>query len=107
MLLNVANTANVGRASHSAPEVATGVYGEPADVYSMGICIFEIMQLNSVPSLERFNSASLDSLPPSAVFIKPLLIRCLSQDPTQRPSAKEVAFIFFFFFFHDILQTLF
>src|SRR5262249_20331782 len=91
-------TQSVGTVYYMAPEISTGNYGKPIDVYAAGIILYEMLtgkvpfpgdsaaevlmkHLTSPPDLSR--------VPPEYV---PVLARALSKDPAQRfPSMAELA----------------
>lgn len=87
----------MGTPGYVAPERFEGVEGPAADVYALGILLFELV------TARRFGNASgnprrhdalvgmaLDGLPPEAVALRPLMTRMLACEPEARPLAGEV-----------------
>ena len=77
-------------------------YGVKADIYSLGIVIFEMYhpkfstymersetlnQLISGKPGERFPAVFIESAPKN---VEDLIVWCLERDPTKRPSAQEL-----------------
>ena len=88
-----------GTPAYLAPEVARGEQpGEASDVFSLGATIYTAIEGESVfgPSdnsfglLYRAASGQLRD-PENAGELTPLLMRLLSQDPRDRPTAQEAA----------------
>jgi len=82
----VFNTVNSGTPLWMAPEVKRGQYSFPADVYSLGLVLFELFE-RQLPNYDQMRQMVV--LPPnfqSASVVMP----CLSQIPEQRPSASQV-----------------
>lgn len=90
-----------GTPDYLAPEVSTGHYGSPADIYSLGVICYEMLSGKSVKSthLERLQEAhdfydmkrKTRSMPSDWEDLFPLLLSCLSTDPSQRPTALDIA----------------
>ena len=88
-----------GTPAYLAPEVARGEHpGEASDVFSLGATIYTAIEGESVfgPSDNSFGliyRAASGQLrdPKNAGELTPLLLRLLSQDPEDRPSAQEAA----------------
>lgn len=107
---NVANAAmmtrGVGTVRYMAPEVITsGSYGFPADVYSFGVLLHEILSGEMPYGAQRLNNgalavAILEGQRPSFAVLPPesgegtglrkLLEDCFSGEPSRRASAAEL-----------------
>lgn len=89
----------VGTPIYRAPEVTRGdFYGKAADVYSLGVLIWEIMAL-STPFEWRINFAYSDSFTVEKVPVCPCwpqpvqdLVRdCVAVEPKHRPATKHIS----------------
>ncbi|CAI2164506.1 8272_t:CDS:10 [Funneliformis geosporum] len=89
-----------------APEVLRGKpYTQAADIYSFGICLYEIVQaIEPYPGFKHDLFLSFKicrglrptflnnfKVPP---LVKQLIDRCLKEDPSERPTANELTDIF-------------
>jgi hypothetical protein len=91
-------TQSVGTVYYMAPEISTGNYGKPIDVYAAGIILYEMLtgkvpfpgdSAAEVLMKHLTSSPDLSRVPPEYV---PVLARALSKDPAQRfPSMVELA----------------
>lgn len=114
---NPCTTGSVGTLSFKAPEVFQGQYGLPADVFSFGVCMWELLAGTSRAALmrklygqleqsqtENQQYSSLEAFLQSEVAKRPLKLSqqwgrevqelvtaCTQSTPEQRPSMKEVA----------------
>mmetsp|Transcript_8005 Transcript_8005/g.8836 ORF Transcript_8005/g.8836 Transcript_8005/m.8836 type:complete len:582 (+) Transcript_8005:61-1806(+) len=77
------HTMNVGSPLWMAPEVRTREYGFPADVYSMGLVIYEIL----VGKLPRWNRVKKKAEVPTHFLGSEILLPTLHHDPEDRPSS--------------------
>lgn len=53
-------TSSVGTPAYQAPEVRTGRYGKPADIYSLGLIIWEVLQLHTKMSTAQRRSTFME-----------------------------------------------
>ncbi|MCB9779447.1 MAG: serine/threonine-protein kinase [Alphaproteobacteria bacterium] len=72
-----------GTPGYTAPELVTGMYHRPADIYSLGVTGIELLTGRKEPA------ALLGALGPTALH--QLLRQMVSPDWTQRPSMSEVS----------------
>lgn len=88
-----------GTPSYIEPEIwRCGNYSEAGDVYAFSIVVFEIMTLSQAfQGMNVFNLMAaiiLRRRPTFDVFVpdsyKWLINRCLSQEPTERPTFSEI-----------------
>jgi len=85
----VFNTVNSGTPLWMAPEVKRGQYSYPADVYSLGLVLFELFE-KQLPTYDQFRQTV--ALPPnfqSASVVMP----CLHLVPEQRPQCSQVVHV--------------
>ncbi|MEV6694223.1 protein kinase [Micromonospora sp. NPDC051196] len=94
--------ATFGTPAYVAPERLDGAPSQPAtDVYSLGVLLYETLT-GRVPypaeTWEELSLALADSSPPSLSEVPGLppavaqiCLRCLSRDPADRPTARQVA----------------
>jgi len=80
------NTANAGTPLWMAPEVRAGMYNFPADIYSLGLVLFELFE-HRLPDWDRANSCVV--LPQNYISL-PIVTRCLQTLPEHRPTAHQV-----------------
>lgn len=83
--LEVFNTANAGTPLWMAPEVKAGCYGFPADVYSTGLVIFEILEQKLPPWDKLLDRVSL----PEKYDYQPVISPLISHSDKERLTAKE------------------
>jgi mitogen-activated protein kinase kinase kinase 1 len=104
----------VGTPAFVAPEVLNSLnereYGKPADVYSLGICIYEMLTLQrpfiDVPMLSLASMVIAGArpelpatLPADTKPIVAVFLQCTEVDPDDRPSLYDVKKSLFFDFF--------
>lgn len=82
------NTANAGTPLWMAPEVKSGAYGLPADIYSFGLVLFEIF---SGVLLPYWNPSTQHLTLPYVFNSSPLVLPCINRDPSLRPSSLQVS----------------
>jgi len=83
------NTLNSGTPLWMAPEVKCGQYNFSADVYSLGLVLFELFE-KQLPTFNQYTQSVV--LPPnyqSASIIRP----CIYPIPEQRPPAAKVVIV--------------
>ncbi|HET6213165.1 MAG TPA: serine/threonine-protein kinase [Micromonosporaceae bacterium] len=91
-----------GTPTYVAPERLDGVPARPAsDVYSLGVLLFEMLAGHPPYRAETWDdlvraagqtrAPRLDRVPGLPRGIAGLCVRCLARDPTQRPTAYQVA----------------
>ena len=89
-----------GSPAYMAPEVFMGQYDEKCDVYSFGMCLWEMLTQERVfadiPQLEKLMFAVVEEgrrpqIPPNCpTSLRNLITSCWDADPTKRPSFKEI-----------------
>jgi len=88
--LCVFNTANAGTPLWMAPEVKAGVYGFPADVYSTGLVLYEILE-EKLPQFDK----SLDRIIlPESYYFKKVVYPLICPIPTERKTATDAIEVF-------------
>lgn len=90
----VEHTGEVGTVVYTAPEIINNeLYGEPADVFSVGVVLLELLQSKTFTAMKhkeaetQINEA-LQQLPVNAPFAS-LVRSMLSIDPSRRPTARQ------------------
>jgi len=83
----VMNTANVGSPLWMAPEVRMGNYGFPADVYSLGLILYEIFS----GKLPQFNPTTMTTTLPAQFSYSKLILPCIDKEPQKRPTSMQVS----------------
>lgn len=87
-------TKGCGSPLYMAPEVQTGNYTEKADVYSLGVTVYEMMNLHTFPppGLNILNLAQLkfDKNTNYSKELNDLVLSMVGKDPTQRPTMADV-----------------
>jgi serine/threonine protein kinase len=83
--IEVFNTANAGTPLWMAPEVKAGFYSFPADVYSMGLVLYEILELKLPPWDKSLDHIIFPEKYQFQQIIEPLI----RNDSSQRLSAKD------------------
>lgn len=88
------HTAGAGTPTYTAPEIANGEegYGLKADVWSMGVVLYEMFTGSALPVYKDKRAFSLLEQAKEKMSNKPipaLIKRMLEVDPEIRPSAKE------------------
>ena len=84
----ILNTANSGTPLWMAPEVKLGHYDYSADIYSLGLVIYELLE-NKLPQYDQIRGTVVI---PREYDSKDIVGPCLSPDPRQRPKASEVVY---------------
>jgi len=85
---NLMNTANAGTPLWMAPEVKFGQYGFPADIYSLGLVLFEMFQ---GPLITYWNPQNQTLRLPVIFKASSLVLPCVNVIPTSRPTAMQVS----------------
>jgi len=80
------NTANAGTPLWMAPEVRGGLYNFSADIFSLGLVLFELFE-NRLPDWDRTNSCVVL---PQVYNSLPIVARCLQKSSEHRPTAHDV-----------------
>eukprot|EP01130_Rhizamoeba_saxonica_P016503 TRINITY_DN7643_c0_g1_i1.p1 TRINITY_DN7643_c0_g1~~TRINITY_DN7643_c0_g1_i1.p1 ORF type:complete len:571 (-),score=121.75 TRINITY_DN7643_c0_g1_i1:112-1824(-) len=80
------HTPNVGSRLWMAPEVQTNEYGKPADVFSMGLVLYELLN----DRLPAMNEVLGWSEVPNDCIGKGVILPCLEIEPNDRPTADSV-----------------
>jgi len=83
---NILNTINSGTPLWMAPEVKMGVYSFSADVYSLGLVLFEIFE----QQLPQFDMTNMTVIIPQNFESASVIFPCISSNPNERPSIKDV-----------------
>eukprot|EP00005_Dracoamoeba_jomungandri_P004553 CAMPEP_0174255264 /NCGR_PEP_ID=MMETSP0439-20130205/4607_1 /TAXON_ID=0 /ORGANISM="Stereomyxa ramosa, Strain Chinc5" /LENGTH=540 /DNA_ID=CAMNT_0015337371 /DNA_START=314 /DNA_END=1936 /DNA_ORIENTATION=- len=93
------HTGGVGTMTYAAPEQKEqhGSYNEKADIYSLGIILFELFNKPFATQMERlllFSRLGEGSMPSSFIIDYPeeasLILRMVETDPAKRPSVLEI-----------------
>jgi len=79
-------TLNSGTPLWMAPEVKLGMYSYSADIYSLGLVLYEIFELR----LPDFNPYQQTIVLPKYFQSAPVVYPCLDRNPNNRPSCPEV-----------------
>ena len=74
-------TVNIGTLNYMAPEIASGVYGHRADIYSFGVILYEIFEGTS--AYGPLGSPKFEKTPPC---MREFITECLYPDPDYRPT---------------------
>lgn len=89
------HTAGAGTPTYTAPEVVNGEsYGLEADVWSVGVVLYELFSGEALPVYKDRHAFALLEQAKAKMSDKPvpaLIKRMLSIDPSARPSAAEAA----------------
>uniref|UniRef100_A0A6B2LB98 non-specific serine/threonine protein kinase n=1 Tax=Arcella intermedia TaxID=1963864 RepID=A0A6B2LB98_9EUKA len=80
------NTANSGTPLWMAPEVRRGEYGLEADIYSIGLVFYELLE-RKLPGWDETKACVV--LPPQFESF-PIVIPCINYQPERRPTAQQV-----------------
>jgi len=83
---HILNTANSGTPLWMAPEVKMGHYDFSADIYSLGLVIYELLEKR----LPQYDQVRAQVVIPHAYDSKDIVGPCLSPDPSRRPKASEI-----------------
>lgn len=83
---HILNTANSGTPLWMAPEVKMGHYDFSADIYSLGLVIYELLEKR----LPQYDQIRAQVIIPSNYDSKDIVGPCLSPDPSRRPKASEI-----------------
>eukprot|EP00891_Asterochloris_glomerata_P007929 jgi/Astpho2/7929/fgenesh1_pg.00118_%23_34_t len=77
----------VGTFEYSAPEILVGKYcNEKVDIYAAGVVLWEIVT-HMMPVRGQMRDIDPSECPPE---IAALIIQCLSEDPEERPTARQM-----------------
>lgn len=93
---NSASDSFVGIPEYAAPEVASGSYSFEADVWSVGLTLYEValgkLSLKADPDLRKHLRSGLQPRFPSFVSpeLKDLICRCLTYDVRRRLTPDEI-----------------
>lgn len=82
----ILNTANSGTPLWMAPEVKAGHYDYSADIYSLGLVIYELLE-NKLPQYDQIRGSVLI---PAQYDSRDIVQPCLSSNPNKRPKASDV-----------------
>lgn len=80
------NTLNTGTPLWMAPEVKQGFYNFSADVYSMGLVLYEIFE-RRVPTFDQQRQTVI--MPPTFMSA-PVVQPCIDRNPESRPHPRQV-----------------
>eukprot|EP01130_Rhizamoeba_saxonica_P018656 TRINITY_DN9407_c0_g1_i2.p1 TRINITY_DN9407_c0_g1~~TRINITY_DN9407_c0_g1_i2.p1 ORF type:complete len:441 (-),score=67.46 TRINITY_DN9407_c0_g1_i2:50-1372(-) len=80
------NTVNSGTPLWMAPEVKRGQYSFSADIYSLGLVMFEIIEGN-LPYYDQYRQTVLL---PQAFNSSAVILPCLNANPNRRPNAMQI-----------------
>lgn len=81
------NTANSGTPLWMAPEVKLGMaYDYSADIYSLGLVLFELFELK----LPHYNQMTQSVELPHSFRSSTIVLQCISRNPQHRPTASSV-----------------
>eukprot|EP01125_Pyxidicula_operculata_P019299 TRINITY_DN698_c1_g1_i2.p1 TRINITY_DN698_c1_g1~~TRINITY_DN698_c1_g1_i2.p1 ORF type:complete len:874 (-),score=213.49 TRINITY_DN698_c1_g1_i2:666-3287(-) len=80
------NTVNSGTPLWMAPEVKKGQYSFPADVYSLGLVLYELFE-NKLPG---YDQAKQTVILPQSFQSASVVLPCLNHNPERRPTAQLV-----------------
>lgn len=83
---HILNTANSGTPLWMAPEVKMGHYDFSADIYSLGLVIYELLEKR----LPQYDQIRGQVIIPRDYDSKDIVGPCLSADPSRRPKASEI-----------------
>ncbi|XP_049851299.1 probable serine/threonine-protein kinase DDB_G0278665 isoform X1 [Schistocerca gregaria] len=83
---NFVNTANSGTPLWMAPEVKAGNYSFSADIYSLGIVLYEIFER----CLPQFDQVRQTVIFPIHFQSSNLVLQCVDQTPQVRPTAAQI-----------------
>jgi len=83
---NVYHTMAAGTPFWMAPEVKTGVYSFPADIYSLGLVLFELFE----KKLPSFNDYTQVTSLPAKFQSSPCVLPCVNPDPKNRPKINQL-----------------
>jgi serine/threonine protein kinase len=82
----ILNTANSGTPLWMAPEVKLGHYDFSADIYSLGLVIYELLEKR----LPQYDQIRAQVIIPRDYDSKDIVGPCLNPDPRRRPKASEI-----------------
>jgi len=88
--LSIFNTANAGTPLWMAPEVKAGVYCFPADVYSTGLVLYEILEERLPPWDKSTEQIEL----PSHYYYQKVIGPLICREPRGRKTSKEAIVLF-------------
>eukprot|EP01128_Nolandella_sp_AFSM9_P007384 TRINITY_DN4027_c0_g1_i1.p1 TRINITY_DN4027_c0_g1~~TRINITY_DN4027_c0_g1_i1.p1 ORF type:complete len:777 (+),score=148.30 TRINITY_DN4027_c0_g1_i1:242-2332(+) len=80
------NTVNSGTPLWMAPEVKGGVYNLPADVYSLGLVLYEIFE----GKLPAYDQVRQKVMIPRSFQSASVVLPCLNHMPAKRPTSTQV-----------------
>jgi len=79
-------TMGTGTPLWMAPEVPSGNYSYPTDIYSLGLVLYELYQ----KSLPQFDTSTKLAVLPSSFSSSPIILPLTSSIPSQRPTSQKV-----------------
>lgn len=82
----ILNTANSGTPLWMAPEVKLGQYDYSADIYSLGLVLYELLEKR----LPQYDQVRATVVLPRDYDSKDIVGPCLNPDPRRRPKASEI-----------------
>jgi len=80
------NTVNTGTPLWMAPEVKQGFYNFSADVYSMGLVLYEIFERRVPVFDQQRQQVNL----PAQFMSAPVVLPCIDRNPESRPKPRQV-----------------
>eukprot|EP01126_Amoeba_proteus_P065331 TRINITY_DN926_c0_g2_i2.p1 TRINITY_DN926_c0_g2~~TRINITY_DN926_c0_g2_i2.p1 ORF type:complete len:611 (-),score=94.52 TRINITY_DN926_c0_g2_i2:554-2386(-) len=83
---NPFNTVNTGTPLWMAPEVKSGNYGLPSDIYSLGLVLYELFE-RKLPLYDP--NTQVTTLPQQFQSV-PVVLPCVNPDPTRRPTIDQL-----------------
>jgi len=101
--MEIRHTCTAGTPLWMAPEVKTGVYGYPADIYSTGLVIYEIIE-QKLPDYDRQNSQIV--LPTTPFVSSNIVLPMVQTDPLLRKNIKDAKKLYDDIYIYPALERI-